>query len=77
MGGLVALVSIAGLISLTVGGLWYLAVGDLIGDKRTAATSAVAGALVFWILMVVAGARALVPGRDVSRSKRRNRRRHR
>jgi hypothetical protein len=74
MGGLVALASVAGMVALIVGGLWYLAVDDLLGDRRTAATSAVAGALVFWILMVVAGARALLPERDAPSARRRNRR---
>ena len=77
VGGLVALISVAGLIAVVVGGLWYLAVGDILGDRRTAATSAIAGALVVGILVAVVGARVMLPDRHSSGVDARRRRRDR
>lgn len=67
VGGLLALASAGAVASFLGGGLWYLAIGDLVGDRTMAATSAMAGALAIWVFVTLAGVRMTVRQRGSSR----------
>lgn len=60
VGGALAVASAGAVAAAIVGGLWYLTIGDLLGDRGTAATTAIAGAVAIWLFIVVAGVRATV-----------------
>lgn len=74
VGSLLALATAGAIAAALVAGLWYFAVGDLLADEGTAATTAVAGAIVIWVFVTGAGTLLILRARNQTKPRSRRRR---